>query len=49
MVGIYDAKTGEVLERCNLKHLPSAIKQWKELGYKVRVGAAFPNLMILSR
>ena len=48
MIGIYNAKTNELLERCDERNLESAIKDWTVLGYETVVGPAFKNLMLFS-
>lgn len=48
MIGIYDVEDDSLLERCDKHNLEKALRQWKELGFKTRLGPAFPNLIILE-
>lgn len=47
MIGIYNAQTNELLERCDSEHLEDALADWRQLGYETKIGSAFANLLIL--
>ncbi len=48
LIGLYDVKTGELLERCTRRQLQSALAHWNHLGYQVRPGLAYKNFIVLT-
>ena len=48
MIGIYDASSNELLERCSQDQLQTSLRDWADLGYDTYVGPAFSNMILLE-